>query len=96
MAVMTKDLPNLLERIQALVDGRDGGDPARLLERLEHTLTDGYACALHLEGERLRLEREGASRDRIARIEEALVGLRAKLVPLKLRTEAVASELAIS
>ena len=33
-------------------------DPDRLLARLEHTLTDGYAYALLLEGESLRLERE--------------------------------------
>ena len=40
-----------------LVDG-DANEPAeRLLATIEHTLTDGYARALALEGERLRTER---------------------------------------
>ena len=35
-----------------------GADPAKpLLTEMEHTLTDGYARALELEAERLRLER---------------------------------------
>jgi hypothetical protein len=34
-------------------------DPSEpLLTDMEHTLTDGYARALELEGERLRLERQ--------------------------------------
>jgi hypothetical protein len=99
MASMTDDLPNLLDRIQALVEGRDHDEPERLLERLEHTLTDGYALALALEGERLRLERHPgptpAGRDRLARIEEDLSRLRDRLRPLKRRTEALAAELAV-
>jgi hypothetical protein len=47
----------LLERIRELVDEPVGAEPDGLLARIEHTLTDGYARALALEGERLRLER---------------------------------------
>ena len=37
----------------------DGADPSvPVLTELEHTLTDGYARALALEGERLRIERQ--------------------------------------
>jgi hypothetical protein len=41
----------LLERIEALL----GGAPR--VPELERTLTDGYATALALEGERIRIER---------------------------------------
>src|SRR3954447_27061123 len=47
----------LLERIRELVDEPVGAEPDGLLARIEHTLTDGYARALALEAERLRLER---------------------------------------
>jgi hypothetical protein len=54
---MGRDLPALLERIRSVLDVR-GADPAKpLLTEMEHTLTDGYARALELEAERLRLER---------------------------------------
>ena len=56
-----EDLSSLLERIQALVDGRDDVVPERRLERMEHTLTDGYARALELEAESGRLQRELSS-----------------------------------
>jgi hypothetical protein len=47
---------NLADRIQSLLE--QGADPSvPVLTELEHTLTDGYAEALRLEGERLRLER---------------------------------------
>jgi hypothetical protein len=32
--------------------------PAPRLDRVERTLTDGYACALEIEAERLRLQRQ--------------------------------------
>lgn len=55
---MPHDLSDLLARIRILADG-DSSEPAdRLLATIEHTLTDGYAHALALEGERLRIERE--------------------------------------
>ena len=54
---MGRDLASLLQRIRNLTDAR-GADPAKpLLTEMEHTLTDGYARALELELERLRLER---------------------------------------
>ena len=56
-----EDLSSLLERIEALVDGRDDVMPELRLERMEHTLTDGYARALELEAESGRLGKEIAS-----------------------------------
>src|SRR5688500_13301485 len=47
----------LLEEIAALVVEPASSEPARLIARIEHTLTAGYARALALEAERLRLER---------------------------------------
>ncbi len=90
------DLSSLLLRIQALVDGQADDPPDRLLERVEHTLTDGYAQALALEGERLRLRRtldEGAPREdvrrRLATNEHDLRLLRTQLAGLRLRAQAV-------
>ena len=51
------DLPNLIDRIEALVEQPADGARTQLLEAMEHTLTDGYAVALAIEGERLRTER---------------------------------------
>jgi exonuclease VII large subunit len=45
-------MTELLDQIQALL-----AQPARDLDRIERTLTDGYAQALTLEAERARLER---------------------------------------
>jgi chromosome segregation ATPase len=45
-------MTELFERISTLIDASE-----RDLDRIERTLTDGYAQALSLEGERLRLER---------------------------------------
>jgi hypothetical protein len=54
---LDRDLASLLDRIRLLLE-RDAADPSvPILTELEHTLTDGYAVALELEGERLRLER---------------------------------------
>jgi hypothetical protein len=54
---MVSDLAPLLDRIRLLIS-HDATDPSvPILTELEHTLTDGYAVALELEGERLRLER---------------------------------------
>ncbi len=53
---MADDLDFLLERIRALIDAIDAG--ARLpRNEVEPTLTDGYARALTLDAECLRLER---------------------------------------
>jgi hypothetical protein len=55
------DLPSLIDRIEALVEQPTEGPSEVLLEAMEHTLTDGYAQALAIEGERLRIEREIAA-----------------------------------
>lgn len=55
------NLPSLIDRIEALVEQPSEGSSALLLEAMEHTLTDGYAEALAIEGERLRTEREIAA-----------------------------------
>jgi hypothetical protein len=48
---------DLADRIRSLLE--QGTDPSvPMLTEMEHTLTDGYAEALRLEGERLRLERQ--------------------------------------
>ena len=54
---MPHDLAPLLARINDLVE-RSDGEREPLLKTMEHTLTDGYAHALALEGERLRIQRE--------------------------------------
>jgi hypothetical protein len=53
------DLRPLIDRIRSLLDGRTV-DPGGNLTDVEHTLTDGYAFMLRLEGERLRIERRMA------------------------------------
>ena len=55
---MANDLPRLVGRIHELLDAQADDPPAPLLATIEHTLTDGYARALALEGESLRIERE--------------------------------------
>jgi hypothetical protein len=47
--------------IRTLLDAPPLGDDAPSLDDIEHTLTSGYAKALALEAERLRLERRIAS-----------------------------------
>jgi ABC-type phosphate transport system auxiliary subunit len=54
--------PGLLREITQLIAEPQSGEQAPSLARIEHTLTAGYARALELEAERLRLER------RIARV----------------------------
>jgi ABC-type phosphate transport system auxiliary subunit len=54
--VARNPLPALLEQIDELLISTASDEPA-MLARLERTLTDGYAHALSLEAERLRLER---------------------------------------
>jgi predicted nucleic acid-binding Zn-ribbon protein len=52
-----RDLASLADRIRLLLE-QDAADPSvPVLTEMEHTLTDGYAEALGLEGERLRIER---------------------------------------
>jgi len=49
-------IPDLFEQIDELLDEPASPEPAKLA-RLERTLTDGYAHALSLEEEQLRLQR---------------------------------------
>jgi len=51
------DLAPLLERISRLLKNRSADPGKPLVTEMEDTLTDGYARALQLEAERLRLER---------------------------------------
>ena len=50
-------IPALLEQIDELLTASSSPDEPATLARLERTLTDGYAHALSLEAEQLRLER---------------------------------------
>jgi hypothetical protein len=54
---VSQDLLLLIDDIRSLLDSPARGDGAPRLERLEETLTSGYARALALEAETLRLKR---------------------------------------
>src|ERR1700741_178440 len=47
----------LMQKIEEMLDAPASSDEAPTLERMEETLTDGYAQALALEAERSRIER---------------------------------------
>jgi hypothetical protein len=51
-------MPLLLDRIDALLQDGSSSVEAQTVVTIERILTDGYASALALEGERLRIERE--------------------------------------
>ena len=55
--MLKADLAPLLERISRLLKNRSADPGKPLVTEMEDTLTDGYARALQLEAERLRLER---------------------------------------
>lgn len=55
------DQDTLLHDIRSLMHDSLEGEPDQLRARMERTLTDGYAHALALEGERLQLEKELAA-----------------------------------
>jgi hypothetical protein len=82
---MSDDLSVLLDRVRRLLDRRSERAEADA-DAVELTLTDGYARALALEGERRRLD---------ARIRELAggEGRAAELRELKARAEAVDGEL---
>jgi len=50
----------VIDDIRDLLTAPDPAASKTLLERVDATLTDGYAHALQLEGERLRIERRFA------------------------------------
>lgn len=69
---MAEDLAALFDRIDALLDAAPGSPARDSLARIESTLTDGYAQALVLEGERWRIERKIGELARTIRdVEEA-------------------------
>lgn len=52
---MGDDLSVLIDRIHSLLK-REGNGSSSRTDEIEHTLTDGYARALALEGQRRRME----------------------------------------
>jgi hypothetical protein len=80
----------LLDRIETLLDGPSYGEDEPTLERLESTLTDGYAQALQLESDRLKIAR------RIGEVAASAAAAEAKaeeLASLTLRLETTGIEL---
>jgi hypothetical protein len=72
-----KRLDNRAVSVQAQIEELLGAD-APTLARLEETLTDGYAEALELETERLRIERRlGSLRDLLNALNQRARALRA-------------------
>jgi hypothetical protein len=53
-------LPSVLEQIDELLASPASAEEPNVIAHIERTLTDGYAHALSLEAERLRLERRMA------------------------------------
>lgn len=83
----------LLHDIRSLMHAPVEGEPDALRERLERTLTDGYAHALALEGERLQLEKQlTVVADRVSRGETD--GLVAQLAELSSRLRSTDTDLA--
>ena len=91
--------PPLIDRVRALLDWSSKDPRGPKVEELEHTLTDGYAAALALEGECLRIGRQMDElwgnraeatqlRGRLHETEEELSRLRDLLAVLRRRTEA--------
>lgn len=91
--------PPLIDRVRALLDSSSKDPRGPKIEELEHTLTDGYAAALGLEGECLRIGKrigelrvDGSEssqlRGRLRETEEELSRLRDLLSVLRRRTEA--------
>jgi chromosome segregation ATPase len=68
--VVAASLADLFDEIEIALRETRGGRDA--LARIEHTLTDGYASALALEGERWRIERRigEVARDAAAHADE--------------------------
>lgn len=96
---MREELPLLLDRIQELVDERADGPPEPLLERMEHTLTDGYAHALALESESIRIKKKigellteverGENTADLGRLSDRLADTGGELARLRRRLEAL-------
>jgi hypothetical protein len=90
------DLAPLLERITSLLKNRSADPGKPLVTEMEDTLTDGYARALELESERLRLERDiGSLAHRVDGEEDAgeLRALAARLRGVDLELDGLRSQL---
>jgi hypothetical protein len=81
-----EDLTILCDRIRRLLDERHATEPGDV----EHTLTDGYAGALALEGERLRAEERIRALagspdhlDELQALKRRLAGIDAELAELR-------------
>lgn len=94
-----RNQPPLIDRVRALLAWSSKDPRGPKVEELEHTLTDGYAAALALEGECLRIGKrigeigvDGSEstqlRGRLLEREEELSRLRDLLAVLRLRAEA--------
>ena len=91
---MTDDTLSLFDEIRQLLAAPRSGAGAPGRERLEHTLTTGYARALALEAEQRRIERTLESAppaersrlaERLAAVGAELSSLRGLLQPLRAR-----------
>ena len=80
----------VLEEIVELLDLPDRGKDAPTLDRIEDTLTEGYAQALALEAERLRIERRLGE---VARGANGNANLSAELTSLSARLTCADGEL---
>jgi chromosome segregation ATPase len=74
-ALLETPVTVLFDRIETLLDEPHCGEDEPTLERLESTLTDGYAQALQLESDRMKIERRisevaGSSAAADAKVEE--------------------------
>ncbi len=79
------------DEIRILLEAPSGGEGAPTLDHVEHTLTDGYARALALDAERMRIERRIA--EAAAELGERSVGSSSELVKLGQRLAALDREL---
>ncbi len=96
---MGSDLAPLVDRIHVLTHGPANDPPERLLARMEHTLTDGYAHALALEAKSLRIERQiddavarlgkGEDADELGALTDRVAAIRRDLVALRAHLEAL-------
>ena len=57
LSPVTKETASLYDDIHALLDEPSSAEENGFVDRAEHTLTDGYARALALETERVRLQK---------------------------------------
>jgi hypothetical protein len=57
LSPMTQETATIHDDIRALLDEPSGAEEDGFLDRAEHTLTNGYARALALETQRVRLEK---------------------------------------